>query len=191
MKIDVKDKKSIQEKITELTAIGSIFEDEKAFVFIELLIKKANNNLKLAKIVFDISSNSKQKANHKLLEGDSFYDWVIITSYYAMFHITHSLLATKKIRIRNIRVHEATLYAFAHHFILTKELEDDLFLMYEDAEARANQLFNELSEEKQKRGQFTYERLPKANKEPAEESLNNAIKFVRDIESIVRKRWRI
>jgi hypothetical protein len=72
--------------------------------------------------------------------------------------------------------------------MINKELEDELFLMYEDAEAKAEELFNSLSDEREKRGQFTYERLPKANRLPAEESIKNATQFVRDIETILKKR---
>lgn len=77
-------------------------------------------------------------------------------------------------------------YALAKYFIINKELEDRLFFLYEDAEKRAEELFSTLLEEKKKRGNFTYERLPKANKQPAKESIENAVQFIRDIESILK-----
>ena len=117
-----------------------------------------------------------------------FSRWAIVSSYYAMFYITHALLATINIRILKIRVHEATIYALAKYFIINKKLEDNLFFLYEDAEKRAEELFTTLSEEKKKRGRFTYERLPKANKQPAKESIENAAQFIRDIESILKMR---
>jgi len=152
------------------------------------MAKKANNNLKFAKTALKISDSKEIKEILGLAENDSFCDWVIVVAYYAMFHITHALLATKGIRIMEIRVHEATIYSFAKYFIINKELEDELFLMYKDAEAKAEELFASLSEERKKRGQFTYERLPKANRLPAEESLKNAVQFVRDIEPILKRR---
>lgn len=188
-RIDLRNIEDIENKIKELLSINSIKLNHKNMpALISLMVKKANNNLKLAKIILSISDKADAKESLGLSESDSFYDWAIITAYYAMFHITHALLATKEIKISKIRVHEATLYALAKYFILTKELEDEFFLIYEDAESKAEELFNSLSDEKEKRGRFTYERLPKANRLPAEESIKNASQFVRDIEAILKKR---
>jgi len=188
-KIDLKKIEEVENKVKDLCEMGSIkVNHKKVAVLISLMVKKANNNLKFAKIALKISDSKDIKETLGLSEHDSFYDWVIITAYYAMFHIAHALLATKEIKIGKIRAHEATLYALAKYFIINKELEDELFLMYEDAEAKAEELFNSLSDEKEKRGQFTYERLPKANRLPAEESIKNATRFVRDIETILKKR---
>lgn len=188
-KIDLKKVEEVENKVTDLCDIGSIKVNHKnVAALIGLMVKKANNNLKFAKVALKISDNTGAKEVLGLNEYDSFYDWVIITSYYAMFHIAHALLATKEIKIGKIGVHEATLYALAKYFIINKELEDELFLIYEDAEAKAEELFNSLSDEREKRGQFTYERLPKANRIPAEESIKNASQFVRDIETILKKR---
>lgn len=188
-KIDLKNTDEIEKKVKELCKIGSVIQNhKKVSALISLMVKKANNNLKFARVALKISNNNEVKESLGLNEHDSFYDWVIITAYYAMFHIAHALLATKGIKIGRIRVHEATLYALARYFMLNKELEDELFLMYEDAEAKAEELFNSLADEREKRGQFTYERLPKANKIPAEESIKKASQFVKDIETILKKR---
>ena len=187
MKLDLTNIENIEKKIYELCELGSIrINDNKAHRLIGLMVKKANNNLKFAKIAFRISNDEKIKPELGLQENDSFFDWAIVSSYYAMFYITHALLATINIRILRIRVHEATIYALAKYFIINKELEDRLFFLYEDAEKRAEELFTTLSEEKKKRGSFTYERLPKANKQPAKESIENAAQFIRDIESILK-----
>lgn len=185
MGIDLGDKAHIQAKLRELQNAGAIQTSSKTGLLIGLMAKKANNNLKLARTIFDLSKNEQKKESMGLMAADSFFDWVIITAYYAMFHMAHAILATKKVKIKNIRVHEATLVAFAHHFIVSKELEADMFFIYEDAEGRAEQLFNSLSDERRKRGHFTYEKLPKANMDPAQESLENATRFVQTLETIL------
>jgi uncharacterized protein (UPF0332 family) len=188
-RIDLQDVEKIETRVQELREIDSIHVNKKKVAaLIGLMVKKSNNNLKFAKVALKISNSPKIKEGLELSEHDSFYDWVIVTAYYAMFHCAHALLATKEIKIGHIRVHEATLYALAKYFMLNKELEDELFLLYEDAGARAEALFNSLSDEKAKRGQFTYERLPKANRLPAEESIQNASQFIRDIETILMRR---
>ena len=192
MKIDVTDMEAIHAKVEEFIELGSLRkEDETVAILIGLMVKKASNNLKLARIVMRISDAKEVKEFLGLAEKDSFYDWVIITAYYAMYFAAQALLATKKVRIQRIRVHEATLYAFAHYFIVNKQLEEELFFLYEDAERKAEELFTALSEERKKRGQFTYERLPKANQPPAQESIKNASAFVSAIEGILKKRRHI
>jgi len=51
---------------------------------------------------------------------------------------------------------------------------------------RAEELLGIFSKEKAKRGEFTYQKLPQANKEPAKESLDNASFFFKNINKIVR-----
>ncbi|MEM4397176.1 MAG: hypothetical protein QW757_00965 [Candidatus Woesearchaeota archaeon] len=50
---------------------------------------------------------------------------------------------------------------------------------------RADELLEIFKTEKQKRGSFTYEFLPQANKEPANESLNNAKIFHNHINTLL------
>lgn len=52
---------------------------------------------------------------------------------------------------------------------------------------RAEELLGIFSIEKRKRGEFTYQKLPQANKEPAEESLDNASSFFKNINNVLRK----
>ncbi len=42
-------------------------------------------------------------------------------------------------------------------------------------------------DEKWKRGHFTYQTIPQANKEPAEQSINNAVTFLKNIKLIIEK----
>ena len=52
---------------------------------------------------------------------------------------------------------------------------------------RADELLQIFKDEKWKRGHFTYKTIPQANKEPAEESINNASKFIKNIKVIIEK----
>ena len=50
----------------------------------------------------------------------------------------------------------------------------------------ADALLGIFSIEKRKQGEFTYQKLPQTNKEPAQESLNNASFFFKNINKILR-----
>lgn len=185
MKVDIN---KIEEEYKILVEKGSIKEnDEKVHTRIHLMFGKAQNNIKIGRAIFEISNNKKIKELLKLKEDDTFFDWVIQASYYAMYHAANGLLATKKIKIFRIDTHKATLYAFGKNFIITKELEDELFMMYEEAEQKALELFSSLAEEKQKRGFSAYERLSKMNIDPAKESLEHAQEFLKAIGEVLAK----
>ena len=52
---------------------------------------------------------------------------------------------------------------------------------------KADELLEIFKEEKWKRGNFTYKTIPQANKEPAEDSLNNAKIFLSNISKVIKK----
>ena len=52
---------------------------------------------------------------------------------------------------------------------------------------RAEELLGVFSSEKRKRGEFTYQKLPQANREPAKESMENASFFFKNVNKILRK----
>lgn len=181
------DNRLIEREYKNLVNNGSIKEnDSDVSRRIGLMFGKAQNNLKVANIIFEISTSKSMKAILKLREQDSFYDWTIQAAYYAMFHAVNALLATKKIKISD-KVHVSTYYSFGKHFINTNELADELFVMYGKTEEKALKLFSSLAEEKKKRGAATYERLPKMNLEPAKESIDNAKELVGVIGDILAK----
>ena len=52
---------------------------------------------------------------------------------------------------------------------------------------RADELLQIFKEEKWKRGHFTYQTIPQANKEPAEQSIKNVVTFIKNIKLILEK----
>jgi uncharacterized protein (UPF0332 family) len=120
------------------------------------------------------------------VQSKAFSDWVIVCSYYSIFHATQALLGMKRVKIGG-RMHYAALIAFAKHFIINDELQSELFFIYEDVENKARELMEIFEEEKRKRGLFQYHRLSRDNLEPAKESLENARKFLEAIQGVLRK----
>jgi len=52
---------------------------------------------------------------------------------------------------------------------------------------RAGELLKIFKDEKWKRGHFTYQTIPQANKEPAKQSIKNASYFLKNIKIIIDK----
>ena len=141
----------------------------------------------MAEGLLKISTDKELKDKLGYVENITFFDWVIVSSYYSIFHAAQSLLGLKKIKIIK-RMHYATLVSFAKHFIINKDLEDELFFIYEDSKIKAKNLLEIFSEEKIKRGNFQYHRLSRNNIVPAKESINNARIFLEAVQEVLRNK---
>jgi len=84
-------------------------------------------------------------------------------------------------------VHKKTFEEFKKNFVDTGILDVSFLKIYNKMIVRADELLQIFKEEKWKRGHFTYQTIPQANKEPAEESLRNTKTFVSNIIKVVKK----
>ena len=154
----------------------------------ELYLQRAENELVAAQILYDISSNpSLQKEQFKLENDFTFYSAVISHSYYCIFYSAKAILIKNGIKTDAPEVHKKTIIAFEQYLVETGNLNVELLKIYKKMIVRAEELLGIFSKEKGKRGEFTYQKLPQANKEPANESLDNASFFFKNINTVVRK----
>ena len=177
----------VEDKYQELLKAKDKPITENSNVLSHLKWLKAVNDLSLAEALLKISTDAKVKKILDYSEETTFFDWVIVCSYYSIFHATQALLGMQGVKITN-RLHYATLVAFAKHFIINNELAEELFLIYEDAESKASELLHIFEEEKEKRGLFQYHRLSRSNLEPAKESIGNAKVFLQAVQEVLKKR---
>ena len=153
-----------------------------------LYLQRAENEFVTAQILFDISSNpTLQKEQFKLEKDFTFYSTVISQSYYCIFYSAKAILIKEGIKTEAPEVHKKTLEAFEKNLVKTGKLDVELLKIYKKMIIRAEELLGIFSKEKGKRGEFTYRKLPQANKEPAKESLDNASSFFNNINKILRK----
>ena len=143
----------------------------------DLLLKRAENEIVTAEKLKRLSEDSEAQTFMEVPPNMTFYSAVISHSYYAIFYSAKAILAKEGINTTKPNVHNKTLHAFNKFLVKTGKLDKALLEIYEDIVIKAEALLNIFEKEKTKRGDFTYETLPKANKEPAETSLNNAKLF--------------
>ncbi len=177
----------IEEEYKKLLSAKDKPIHENSIVQSHLKWQKAVHDLSLAEGLLKISTDKKIKDSLDYPDDTTFYDWVIVSSYYSIFHATQALLGIKKIKITG-RLHHATMIAFAKQFIINNELAEELFLIYEDAEQKARDLLDIFEEEKTKRGLFQYHRLSRNNLQPAKESIENAKAFLNAVQEILAKK---
>ena len=152
----------------------------------ELYLQRAENELVAAQMLFEVSNNPKlQKEQFKLEKDFTFYSTVIGHSYYSIFYSAKAMLIKTSIKTEAPEVHKKTLEAFEKYLVNTGKLDMELLKIYQKMIVRADALLGIFSMEKRKRGEFTYQKLPQANKEPAQESLNHASFFFKNMNKIL------
>lgn len=152
----------------------------------ELYLYRAKNELDLAKSIFRISTEKKLKLEFELKQDTTFFSNVISNSYYCIFYTTKAFLSFKRIYTECPEEHKKTLDEF-ERIALSGEIDTELLRIYKSIVVKADELLGIFKREKSKRGKFTYRKLPQANLEPAKESLENAEKFFRNINLIIKK----
>lgn len=144
---------------------------------VEMFVKRAKTEIDSANLLFIVSNNNELK-NQMNIENDStFYSGVIAHAYYSIFYCVKAMLLTKQIETSSPEIHRKTFAEFKKTFIDTGLLDAKLFIIYQELIIRAEALLGIYYEEKRKRSNFTYNTIPQANKNPAEESINNAKTF--------------
>jgi len=150
-----------------------------------LYLDRARNELDLAKAIFKLSTDNKLKLEFELKEDATFFSNVISTSYYCIFYSAKAFLFTKGITTEMPDEHRKTLDEF-EKLAISGKIDSDLLKIYKEVIVKAEELLGIFIKEKSKRGRFTYKKLPQANLEPARESLENAEKFFRNINLIIK-----
>lgn len=150
-----------------------------------LYIERAKNELDLVKATFRLSTSKRLKSEFELKEDTTFFSNVISNSYYCIFYSAKAILHTKKINTNPPEEHKKTLEAF-EKLVASGEIDVELLKIYKSLAIKADELLGIFMKEKDKRGKFTYRKLPQANQQPAEESMTNAEKFLKNINLMIK-----
>ncbi len=139
-------------------------------------------------ILFTLSENKEIKSNFKLSDDSTFYSGVISHAYYAIFYCAKAMLLSKNIDTESPEIHKKTFDAFKNIFIDTGLLDATLLVIYRAMIVRADVLLEVYKIEKKKRGDFTYNTIPQANRNPAEESIQNTKNFFKHCNTYLSNR---
>jgi len=154
-------------------------------LMIKNYLERAENEIILSASIKKLSDEDDAKKLFNIEQHHTFYSSVISHSYYSIFYAANALLLTKGIRTASPEIHKKTFDAFKKEFVDTGMLDVSLLEIYKKAIIRADVLLEIFRDEKWKRGNFTYNTIPRANKEPAEDSLKNSKHFVANITKVI------
>jgi len=155
---------------------------------VSIYIERADTELVLAQKIMILTENAAIKEELKIEPSKTFYSAVISHAYYAIFYAAKAILLTKGIKTSSPDIHKKTYEEFENAFVKTGILDVQLLEIYKKLVIRADDLLQIFKNEKWKRGSFTYQTIPQANKEPADDSIKNAKIFVAHIMKIIRNR---
>jgi len=153
----------------------------------KLYLDRARNELDLTKATFRLSTDIKLKQELELKEDTTFFSNVISNAYYCIFYAAKALLESKGIRTEMPEEHKKTLHEF-EKLAMSGMIDIELLKIYKHIVVKADELLGIFKQEKSKRGRFTYKKLPQANLEPAEESIKNAEKFLKNITLMLKEK---
>ena len=151
---------------------------------VKLYLERSENELRLARIIFKMSGNEKIKLDLGANPNDTFYSAVISHSYYCIFYCAKAFLLSKKIKTRVPDEHKKTYLKFKS-FVDSGVIDVVLSNIYDLEIVKAADLLKLFSDERWKRGHFSYKTLAQANKSPASDSIENAIKFLSSLKLVL------
>ena len=150
-----------------------------------LYLERAENELELAKIVFKITDKKNiQEDVFAIKQPLTFFSTVISHSYYCIFYAAKAYLINKGIKTEPPEEHRKT-YDELRKLVDARIIDVELLKMYEQVMVKADTLLEIFRQEKGKRGKFTYQKIPQANKEPAETSLKHEQTFFKHIYNLL------
>ncbi len=152
-----------------------------------IYLERANNELKLAQVIYKISKDPKLKNDtFQLNDNETFFSAVISHAYYSIFYSAKAYLLKNNIKTKAPEEHKKTYEEFEK---LVNEGKIDLELLnyYNLVISNAEDLLEIFKLEKKKRGEFTYQKISQANEQPSKISLDNSKLFYKNIYSLLEK----
>jgi uncharacterized protein (UPF0332 family) len=153
----------------------------------DLLFKRAENEITTAEKLKRMSEDSETKMFMEIPEDVTFYSAVISHDYYAVFYSAKAYLLSRDIPLLSKQGQHQQVYFEFRKLVKSGIVDVELLEIYEDVKGKAEALLEILKTEKDKRTNFVYETIPQANKQPAEDSLKNAVFFVSHIKKFLSK----
>ena len=146
----------------------------------KIYLARAQNELNLSIMIQKISNDKKIQIEIFEMKEDTYYSATISHAYYSIFYSAKAYLLQKGIKTQAPEEHRKTFDEFSK--LVDKGTVDvELLKIYQNILMKADTLLHIFELEKGKRGKFTYKRIPQANQEPANESIENAKVFFRNI----------
>lgn len=178
----------LEEKIERYKRLGIARFDKTQTSFVYLYRGKARHNLEITNFLYKATVDSKGARRY--------YDWVIISGYYAMFHAALAALSAITLKITGAVTeegpvggsHQTVIDAFEYYFYYvpkkTKIEEEHLRILKIAAEIEADYV-DYIKDAKSARTTAQYEVTADIQERDAKFIVENAPKFIDRVESLL------
>jgi len=143
-------------------------------------LRKAHHNLRLANRLFDMEEKRQFEFKY---EAETYFDWVVTVSYYAMYQSCLAALAA----VRKVgEIHAATLCALTYHYFHKRKRLNEQYLLTLDRIGRlAGQDIQKLVSSKEQRERASYDSSVMTQRGIAQTTLTDAREFIAKIQEIL------
>ncbi len=162
---------------------GQLMKEEDVKELAQRYLEKAKNNLVTMNSLLELNNNQSARKLLNIQKQHEFYEWVVITGYYAMYTSAISLLAKIGYRSKN---HTATLCVLEEFFVKKKILDEDVLILLKSAMFHKEEI-EKLSDARHKREIAQYSITKQTTKSIAEKIKKDAYDFVNKCEEIISK----
>ena len=162
--------------------VKKLVEDETIKIRAPDFIIKAKNDILLTDVLSKIHEDGELRASLELYESASFYDWIVIVSYYAMYNASLALLA--RLGYRSLS-HSSTIRALEEFYVKKNLLREEDITMLNNALLTKEEIEN-ISDAKLNREKAQYDITGKMSKNMANNTMINAKEFIAKCDDIVR-----
>mgnify|MGYP003970770049 FL=1 len=175
-------KKELKKIFDELSHNFQIRIEKNEIKFYKSYLDKAFHNLEVAGIL-NILSNEPNKKEHLDIKSDEYYfDWIIISSYYAMYMAATSALAKLGFKATT---HGATVTGLEYKYCIDKKLLPRRYIdMIENANFGREDV-HKLDDAMKRRIAVQYTVTKKYGQKESKHILNDAKEFVNKISDII------
>ncbi len=145
-------------------------------------LEKARHNLVTTKALWALSENEKVKEEMGISSDYEGYDWIIVSSYYSMYHAALSAIASIGFKSNN---HMATIYLLHYHFVLKGKLEKKYVDYLEKARTLEEKYISMIKRAKRTRETAQYSVEESFGRKEAENMIRMATEFVNRIDEML------
>ncbi|HLD41596.1 MAG TPA: HEPN domain-containing protein [archaeon] len=143
---------------------------------------KARHNLETAAALWNLSEEKDAKKLLKISEAYEGYDWVIVISYYSMYHAAMAALASIEIKSDS---HKATILALWYNFVHKGELEEKYMDSLKKARSLEELYVSKIRAAKRRRIMAQYFVDISLTREEAEAIRKDASDFINRIDELI------
>ena len=145
-------------------------------------LEKARHNIVTTRALWALSENEKVKKEIGLSPDYEGYDWVVVSSYYSMYHAALSAIASIGFKSNN---HMATIYLLHYYFVLKGKLEKKYVDYLEKARILEEKYVEMIKMAKRTRETAQYSVDKSFGRKEAERMISMATDFVNRIDELL------